>query len=436
MKEIVSKHFKGGFRGEFRVPSDKSISHRSLLISSQIVGRTYINEILLGEDVLNTAKALKQLGVDIDDSNRQRFVVDGVGVGGLSKAKDIIDMGNSGTGARLLMGLVSSYDFNTTITGDESLKNRPMKRVTKHLQNMGVNFSYLIKEDRLPIMVHGTSNTLPITHTPEVASAQVKSAILLAGLNTAGITTVVEKIPTRDHTERMLEFFGAEIDVSGENISLKGRPYLAHKNGEAEITIPADPSSAAFLAASSLIIPNSHIVLKDVCINPLRIGFYHTLIEMGAKINFLRKRKMLGEEVADIEVFYSPNLKGITVSKQKAPSMIDEYPILAVVASFAKGETKMLGLEELRVKESDRLLAIYDGLIANGVKASIEGDNLIVRGGEVMGGGKVKTHLDHRIAMSFYIMGLASKNPITIDDTSMIATSFPNFFDYFTNRNI
>lgn len=432
MAQVISKSRNTPFIGEFRVPSDKSISHRSLLLSSQVIGRTYINNILLGEDVLNTAKALKALGVSINDTNKKQFTIDGVGVGGLSKPNSIIDMGNSGTGARLLMGLVSSYDFKTTITGDESLCKRPMKRVTKYLEQMGVNFSYLVNEDRLPLTVLGTSNTLPQTHQMQVASAQVKSAILLAGLNTKGITKVIESIPTRDHSERMLSFFGADISVEGEEICLKGKPYLAHKNGELEITIPADPSSAAFLAAACIIVPNSKILLKEVCINPLRIGFFQTIIEMGANVKFLNKRSILGEDIADIEVEYSPNLKGITVPASRAPSMIDEYPALAIVASFAKGQTKMLGLEELKVKESDRLSAIYQGLVVNKIEAEIEGDSLIVTGSKApTGGGIVKTHLDHRIAMSFYILGLATKNPVSIDDDAMIATSFPGFFEFF-----
>jgi 3-phosphoshikimate 1-carboxyvinyltransferase len=432
MAQVISKSRNTPLIGTFRVPSDKSISHRSLLLSSQVIGRTYINNILLGEDVLNTAKALKMLGVNINDENKKQFIVDGVGVGGLSKPESIIDMGNSGTGARLLMGLVSSYDFKTTITGDESLCKRPMKRVTKYLEQMGVNFSYLVNEDRLPLTVIGTSNTLPQTHHMQVASAQVKSAMLLAGLNTKGITKVIESIPTRDHSERMLSFFGADISVEGEEICLKGKPYLAHKNGELEITIPADPSSAAFLATACLIVPNSKILLKEVCINPLRIGFFQTIIEMGANVKFLNKRSILGEDIADIEVEYSPNLKGVTVPANRAPSMIDEYPALAIVASFAKGQTKMLGLEELKVKESNRLVAIYQGLIANGIEAEIEGDSLIVAGSKKpIGGGLVKTHLDHRIAMSFYILGFATKNPVSIDDDAMIATSFPDFFKYF-----
>lgn len=432
MAQVISKSRNTPLIGTFIVPSDKSISHRSLLLSSQVIGRTYINNILLGEDVLNTAKALKMLGVNINDENKKQFIVDGVGVGGLSKPESIIDMGNSGTGARLLMGLVSSYDFKTTITGDESLCKRPMKRVTKYLEQMGVNFSYLINEDRLPLTVLGTSNTLPQTHHMQVASAQVKSAILLAGLNTKGITKVIESIPTRDHSERMLSFFGADISVEGEEICLKGKPYLAHKNGELEITIPADPSSAAFLATACLIVPNSKILLKEVCVNQLRIGFFQTIIEMGANVKFLNKRSILGEEIADIEVEYSPNLKGITVPANRAPSMIDEYPALSIVASFAKGQTKMLGLEELKVKESNRLVAIYQGLIANGIEAEIEDDTLIVTGDKKpTGGGLVKTHLDHRIAMSFYILGLATKNPVSIDDDAMIATSFPDFFKYF-----
>lgn len=408
-------------KGKVIVPGDKSISHRSLIIGSQAIGTTEITGLLEGEDVIATANAVKALGVEVRKEGDKWFV-EGVGVGGLTATEGVIDCGNSGTGVRLLMGLVSPYNFETEFTGDESLCSRPMGRVIDPLKQMGINFKS--NEGKLPLTVVGLADAMPIEYELPVASAQVKSAILLAGLNTAGKTSVIEPQKTRDHTELMLKSFGAQVERVGDKIILTGRPNLKAQ----KINVPGDPSSAAFLVAAALIVPDSEILIENICINPLRTGLYTTLIEMGADIGFLNERLEGGDKVADLRVKYS-ELNGVEVPAERAPSMIDEYPILAVIASFAKGETKMLGLEELKVKESNRLAAIYNGLIANGVAAIMGDDDLTVTGAKVQGGGVVKTHFDHRIAMSFVVMGLASEQAVTVDDGSAIATSFPNFID-------
>lgn len=405
--------------GKITVAGDKSISHRSLIIASQAIGISEISGLLEGEDVIATAEALKKLGADIKKVG-DKWVVNGAGVGSLQATNEVLDMGNSGTGVRLLMGLVGAYGFNTKFTGDESLRSRPMDRVTIPLSKMGINFQS--NNNKLPLTVEGLADCIPIEYELPVASAQVKSAILLAGLNTDGETTVIEPELTRDHTELMLKSFGADIRREGDRIILKGRPELIAQN----INVPGDPSSAAFPIAAALIVPDSEIIVENICLNPQRIGLYITLKEMGADIEFLNERLEGGDKVADIKVKYS-KLNGVTVPAERAPSMIDEYPILAVIAAFAQGETKMLGLKELKVKESDRLKAIYDGLTANGVKSEMGDEDLTVHGGAVLGGGEVKTHLDHRIAMSFLIMGLASQKPISVDDGEPIKTSFPNF---------
>lgn len=415
--------------GSLTVPGDKSISHRALILASQSLGGTDIQGLLEGEDVINTAKALRLLGVTIDRKTGNHWHVQGVGVGGLSESSDILDMGNSGTGARLMMGLVSPYDFVTFFTGDASLRGRPMKRVMTPLSEMGVRFEAR-DGGKLPLAVHGTSATLPITYRLPVASAQIKSAILLAALNTAGTTTVIEPAATRDHTERMLRHFGWEIKTEklpegGVAISLAGHQKISR--AERNILVPGDPSSAAFPVVAALIVPGSDITITNVTINPLRTGLYDSLREMGADITFSNRRISAGEEVADLRVRHS-KLKGITVPAERAPSMIDEYPILSVAASFAEGETIMHGLGELKVKESDRLLAVHNGLFACGVTSSIEGETLIVKGSTMpQGGGTVTTHFDHRIAMSFLIMGMATKLPVHVDDGSAITTSFPGF---------
>ena len=420
--------------GTFTVPGDKSISHRALILASQVLGETEITGLLEGEDVIHTAKALRLLGVSITQENAGHWRVQGVGVGGLAESQDVLDMGNAGTGARLMMGLVSPYNFVSFFTGDESLRSRPMQRVMTPLSQMGARFEARAG-GKLPIALHGTSQTLPIEYTLPVPSAQIKSAILLAALNTAGTTTVIEKEATRDHTERMLRHFGWKVQTEtlpdgAVRISLNGHQELPR--AERSIIVPGDPSSAAFPVVAALIVPGSDITIQNITINPLRTGLYTTLKEMGADITFINPRISAGEEVADIRIRHS-RLKGITVPESRAPSMIDEYPILAVAASFAEGRTVMHGLAELKVKESDRLKAIYEGLLACGVKTEIEGDTLTVEGTTPQGGCTVKTNFDHRIAMSFLIMGMASRQPVHVDDGTAINTSFPGFAELMNN---
>ncbi len=421
MKLSSSKSSK--LKGEITVPGDKSISHRSLILGSQAIGTTTVTGLLEGEDVLSTAQALREMGVGIEKKG-DVWSVKGVGVGGLVEPKNVLDMGNSGTSSRLLMGLVTPYQFNSFFCGDASLSKRPMKRVTDPLREMGAEF-VTTSRGTFPLCTIGTKKPLPIEYKLPVASAQVKSAIILAGLNTKGTTTVIEPKPTRDHTEIMLRGFGAEVISDGMRISVKGYPKLKAQ----KIVVPADPSSAAFLVVAALITEGSELLIKNVGMNPHRIGLFETLVEMGGKIEKRNERKECGEKVADLFVQHS-KLKGIRVPKERAPSMIDEYPVLAVAASCAEGVTQMCGLEELRVKESDRLQVVYDALVANGVKAKISGDDLHVTGSQKpRGGGVVKTHLDHRIAMSFLILGLVSEKDVAIDDGTPINTSFPNFVE-------
>jgi 3-phosphoshikimate 1-carboxyvinyltransferase len=408
--------------GEVRAPGDKSISHRALIFGSMRLGALKIHNLLGSDDVKATAEALRQLGVPIEVSG-DITTVSGVGIGGLSEPTGVLDMGNSGTAARLLMGLVAPYAFSSFFTGDESLCKRPMKRVLDPLALCGMQHQ-AASGDRLPLVVRGVSPALPINYTSPVASAQVKSAVLLAGFNLAGTTTLTEPTSTRDHTERMAKHFGFALDVNGNAICVTGMQQPPRAN--AELTVAGDPSSAAFPAVAALICEGSTLLIKDICYNKERIGIYTWLAKMGAKIAWENEREAYGEQVADLRVAYSA-LKGIEIPAQAAPAMIDEYPILAVAAANASGTTIMHGLDELRVKESDRLQAIYDGLIANGVRAEIDGDAMIVHGGDVKGGGRVKTHFDHRIAMSFLVMGLAAKQPVIVDDGRAIATSFPNF---------
>lgn len=430
--------------GVVSVPGDKSISHRSLLLSSQVLGTTTIHGLLEGEDVVNTARALRQLGVRIDcepqeAGNRDRtnriWRVYGVGVGGLNESAGVLDMGNSGTGARLMMGLVTPYPFVTIFTGDHSLVKRPMGRVTKPLMRMGARFMGR-SEGRLPLALQGTNSPIPMTYRLPLPSAQVKSAIMLAALNTPGKTTVVEPEATRDHTERMLRYLG--FDVQQEKledgaiaITLQGQQQITPQ--DREITVPADPSSAAFLVVAALIVPGSELTIRNVCLNPTRTGLFTTLIEMGADITYQNRREVAGEEVADMQV-RSSKLRGVTVPAERAPVMIDEYPILAIAAACAEGTTVMQGLAELRVKESDRLAAVAAGLTANGVANRIEEDDLYVEGcgkdgkpGTPPGDGLVACHFDHRIAMSFLVMGMVSRQPVRVDDARAIGTSFPNF---------
>ena len=409
-----------------RVPGDKSISHRALMFGAMATGRTRIKGLLEAGDVVNTARAVTALGAPATKVG-DTWEVLGRGVGGLSQPAGPLDFGNSGTGTRLMMGVVAGQPITVQMTGDASLSRRPMARVLKPLRQMGLEVLEGDK-DTLPLTVRGSSALVPITYDLPVASAQLKSAILIAGLAAAGETTVISE-ETRDHTERMLQFFGAQVRTER-----RGAKVAITVTGEAElaggdVVVPADPSSAAFLAASALISPGSEVTVEGVLINPTRRGFYDTLIEMGADVAFVNERNEGGEPVADLRVRAS-KLKGVRVPPERAPSMIDEYPILAVVAAFADGETRMEGLAELKVKESDRLTATADGLIANGVAARVDGDALIVSGKGargVKGGGTVATHMDHRIAMSFLVMGIASDAPVTIDDETFIATSFKEF---------
>lgn len=420
----LTAHPAGALKGRVRVPGDKSISHRALMLGAVATGTTRITGLLESEDVVNSARALEAMGAPIERAGGEWRVL-GRGTGGLRSPDRPLDFGNSGTGVRLMLGIIAGNDITAHLVGDASLSRRPMGRVLGPLLQMGLEVED--GRDRLPLVARGSANLVPITYALPVPSAQVKSAVLLAGLHAAGTTTVVETEPTRDHTERMLRYFGAELSVSEKD----GKRHIAVK-GEAELsgrdlTVPADPSSAAFLVAAAAIVPGSDLTLEGVLMNPTRIGFYETLREMGADIMFANEREECGEPVADIHVRHAP-LKGVNVPPERAPSMIDEYPILAVVAAFAGGATRMDGLAELKVKESDRLAATVAGLVANGVDAVAEGDTLTVTGGNgVRGGGVVETHLDHRMAMSFLTMGLASREPVTVDDITMVATSFPEF---------
>lgn len=428
-------------KGTVSVPGDKSISHRALMFASQALGTTTITGLLEGEDVLNTARALKQLGVSIEKIKTGNWRVEGVGVGGLKESPLALDMGNAGTGARLMMGLLAPYPFVSFFTGDASLCSRPMKRVTAPLEQMGATF--LCKSGgRMPLAMTGKDNLKSIHYNLPVPSAQVKSAILLAGLNTAGETVVVESEATRDHTENMLKFFGFDIKREPQKdgsckITVHGKTQPAKK--DRQIEVPSDPSSAAFLVVATLITEGSELTIPNVCINPLRTGLFTTLKEMGAKLEYKNERNVAGEPIADIHV-KSSKLKAVHVPAERAPSMIDEYPVLAMAASFAEGTTVMDGLEELIVKESNRLQAIVEGLTACGVEAFIspsplqgeeyQANTLIIQGTKtVRGGGSIKTNLDHRICMSFLVLGMAAEQAVTIDDGAAIATSFPGFID-------
>jgi 3-phosphoshikimate 1-carboxyvinyltransferase len=415
--------------GTARVPGDKSISHRSLMLGALAVGETEIHGLLEGEDVLRTAAAMRQLGGEAERDTDGTWRARGRGIGGLREAPDVLDLGNAGTGTRLLMGLVAAYDFVSFFTGDASLRSRPMARVSEPLSRMGARI--IAREGgRPPLAVIGTAQPMPITYKLPVASAQVKSAILLAGLNTPGITTVIEPEPTRDHTELMLRGFGATLKVEqtkeGRAVSLTGQPEILGR----KIIVPGDPSSAAFPIAAALIVPGSNVLLPNVGLNPHRIGLIDTLLEMGADIQIENRREEAGEPVGDLRVRHGRTLKGITVPPERAPSMIDEYPILSVIAAFAEGETRMLGLAELRVKESDRLATMAQGLAACGIDVTEGQDTLTVRGGKIPAGGvRIPVKLDHRIGMSFLTLGMAAKKPVEIDDAEAIGTSFPGFVD-------
>ncbi len=393
------------------------------------VGETRISGLLEGEDVLRTAEAARALGAHVVREGDGHWRVHGVGIGGLKQPAGVLDFGNAGTGSRLMMGVCGSHPIRTTFDGDGSLRKRPMRRILDPLVKMGVTVVSQMEGGRVPLTLQGPEEAIPITYETPVASAQVKSAVLLAALNAPGMTTVIEREATRDHTEKMLRHFGAEVQVEafgvhGRKITLLGQPELR----PAPIVVPADPSSAAFPMVAALITPGSDIILESVMMNPLRIGLITTLREMGAFIEVEGTSQEGGEEVATLRVKYS-GLTGVTVPAERAPSMIDEYPVLAVAAAFAAGTTRMQGLHELRVKESDRLAAVAAGLEAAGVSAHVEGDDLVVMGGagHVAGGGMIETHLDHRIAMSFLVMGMASAKEISVDDRDTIATSFPTF---------
>lgn len=425
-------------RGTIRVPGDKSISHRALMIGACAVGRTRIGGLLEAEDVLRTAAALRALGAGVQRADPQHkdggWLVDGVGVGGFAPPDDVLDFGNSGTSARLLLGLMSTQDVVAHVTGDASLRRRPMDRVIAPLSRMGAEFEARPESEgggRMPLLVRGAAEPVPIDYEVPVPSAQVKSAVLLAALNTPGRTTVVERKATRDHTENMLRAFGAaiataEADGGGVAIAVEGFAELA----ATDVEVPGDPSSAAFPGVAALLVPGSELTIGNVGLNPLRAGLFETLREMGADIETANARDAAGEAVADL-VFRHGALRGIDVPAERGPSMIDEYPVLAVAAAFADGPTRLRGLAELRVKESDRFTAILDGLAACGVKVSAEGDDILIEGcgGPPPGGADIAVNLDHRIAMAFLVLGAAARAPVRIDDAAAIGTSFPGFVD-------
>jgi 3-phosphoshikimate 1-carboxyvinyltransferase len=414
--------------GNVRIPGDKSISHRALILGALAVGETRISGLLESEDVLNTAKSMQALGATVNRTGPFAWTVRGVGVGGFAEPSSALDFGNSGTGCRLVMGAVAGCPITAVFDGDASLRSRPMRRILDPLELMGAKAGKMGEGGRLPLTLHGARDPVPVVYRTPVASAQIKSAVLLAGLAAPGVTTVIEQEASRDHTELMLKHFGAEISwtqegAHGRRVVLTGQPEL---HG-AEVVVPADPSSAAFPIVAALIVNGSDIVLTDVMTNPLRTGLFTTLREMGASIEESETRGDAGEPMAQLRVRAS-KLRGVEVPPERAPSMIDEYLVLAVAAAFAEGTTVMRGLKELRVKESDRLAATAEMLRVNGVKVEVEGDDLIVEGkGYVPGGGLVATHMDHRIAMSALVMGLASDRPVKVDDTAFIATSFPDF---------
>jgi 3-phosphoshikimate 1-carboxyvinyltransferase len=414
--------------GSLSVPGDKSISHRALMFAGLAIGRTRITGLLEGEDVLRTAAAMRALGAEV---SRFGTVWDvwGRGVGGLTEPADVLDMGNSGTAARLLCGLLASHPIFSVMTGDASLRRRPMKRVTDPLSAIGAHFSSR-EGGRLPLAINGATDPLPVAYRLPVASAQVKSSLLLAGLNAAGHSVIEEPEPTRDHSENMLRHFGAtvlvETDGAGRVITLHGQPELK----AADIIVPGDPSSAAFPLAAALLVPGSSVTVTNVGLNPLRAGLFTTLAEMGADISITNRRTEGGEPVGDLTATHS-GLRAVDVPALRVPSMIDEYPILAVIAASAMGTTRMRGLKELRVKESDRLAATAAMLSQAGVRVQIEGDDLLVHGtgAPPAGGGLVATHMDHRIAMSGLVLGLSAAAPMAVDDTAFIDTSFPGFVD-------
>ena len=431
MNSIIS-HKSSNLSGEMIVPGDKSISHRSLIIGSAVTGKIIVNNLLESEDVLATANALRKMGVSINKLSNNKWEVFGSGIGSLSGINNILDMGNSGTGARLLMGLVAGSDVEATFIGDQSLSKRPMKRIISPLIETGATIDNF-NNDTLPIKIKGSKITLPIEYESTVASAQVKSSILLAGLSSIGTTSIIEPSLSRDHTERMLIYFGAKIETirlknSKWKITLDGIPTLK----PLDINVPSDPSSASFPIVSALITPNSKVKVMNVCVNDLRTGLFKTLIEMGANIKFTNSREINGELIADITAETS-KLNGITVPKLRAASMIDEYPILAIAAVKAEGDTIMEGIEELRYKETDRIKAVCEGLQKVGVKTIETHNSMVVKGlgpqGQINQNIEINSNLDHRIAMSFLCLGLVSEKPIKVNDTDTIKSSFPFFLD-------
>jgi 3-phosphoshikimate 1-carboxyvinyltransferase len=427
-KKGIRSYKYGPLTGEAEIPGDKSISHRSLILGALCVGKTTIQGLLEGEDVLCTAEAIRNFGSTVIRHSNGYWTVDGVGVGGFSEPNKVVDCGNSGTAARLILGAMATSPITATFSGDESLIKRPMERVINPLRLFGAQF-FGKSGARFPMTAIGAKESIPVEYTMPIPSAQVKSAILLAGLNAPGKTTIFESQLTRDHTERMLESFGAHISVEykkkGKIITLEGYPELKSQS----VIIPRDPSSAAFPICAALIVEGSDISVPNITLNPSRSGLFQTLNEMGADIEYSNKRIQSGEPIADLRVKYS-RLKGVNIPSSRAASMIDEYPILSVVASFAEGKTVMRGVGELRVKESDRIHAMAQGLSACGIKTEQSEETFVVHGNGdngVNGGVNCSTFLDHRIAMSFLCLGLASKKAVSVDDYSTIATSFPNF---------
>lgn len=425
----MTSHACGPLQGRAEVPGDKSISHRSLILGALSVGETKISGLLEGQDVLDTAKAMRAFGAEVTDLGAGNWSVHGVGVGGFAEPENVIDCGNSGTGVRLIMGAMATSPITATFTGDASLNGRPMARVTDPLAEFGCQ-TVGRQGGRLPMTLVGAADPIPVRYVVPVPSAQVKSAVLFAGLNAPGKTIVIEKEATRDHTERMLAGFGAEITTEitaeGRVITLTGQPELKAQT----IDVPRDPSSAAFPVCAALIVPGSDVLVRGIGLNPTRAGLYTTLREMGADLTYENERIEGGEPVADLRARFSPDLHGIEVPAERAASMIDEYPVLSVVASFAKGMTHMPGVKELRVKESDRIDAMAIGLRANGIEVDEGPDWWSVIGlghGNVSGGATCASQLDHRIAMSFLILGMAATNPVSVDDGGPIATSFPIF---------
>ena len=418
-------------KGVVSIPGDKSISHRSLILGALAIGQTRITGLLEGQDVLDTAKAMVAFGAVVEKNDQSEWLVDGVGVGGFAEPSTVVDCGNSGTGVRLIIGAMSTTPINATFTGDHSLNSRPMERVTNPLSKFGVT-TFGRSKGRLPMTVIGARSPIPVKYDVPVPSAQVKSALLLAALNAPGETIITEKEITRDHTERMLSSFGADISV--ENISNRRSIKLcghSELNGQ-NICVPSDPSSAAFPICAAIIVEGSDIFVPNITLNETRAGLYKTLIEMGANLSFENEREESGEPVADIRACFSPDLKGVEVPPERAASMIDEYPILSVVAANATGNTIMRGVKELRVKESDRIDVMAKGLRTNGVFVDEGEDWWAVKGngmGSVKGGSICQTFLDHRIAMSFLVLGLSSQNYVEIDDCLPIKTSFPNFIE-------